>query len=110
MRNSICTKITEDDFCMCFSVLIPWQHSSWHTKMSKAWPCEYGFHRLIFVHLQRCYHVFYQVAATTNHNVVLVDQTNDILANAVKSIEKSLQRVIKKKFKDDAQVTSCGAF
>ena len=49
-----------------------------------------------------------QVAATTNHNVVLVDQTNDILANAVKSIQKSLQRVVKKKFKDDAQVTSNG--
>ena len=47
-----------------------------------------------------------QVAATTNHNVVLVDQTDDILAKAVKSIEKSLQRVVKKKFKDDAQVWS----
>ena len=54
--------------------------------------------------------MFYQVAATTNHNVVLVDQTNDILSNAVKSIEKSLQRVIKKKFKDDAQVISYCAF
>ena len=51
---------------------------------------------------------YLQVAATTNHNVVLVDQTNDILANAVKSIQKSLQRVVKKKFKDDAQVTSNG--
>ena len=44
-----------------------------------------------------------QVAATTNHDVVLVDQTEDILGKAMKSIEKSLQRVVKKKFKDDAQ-------
>ncbi|XP_046865030.1 hydroxyacyl-coenzyme A dehydrogenase, mitochondrial-like [Xenia sp. Carnegie-2017] len=44
-----------------------------------------------------------QVAASTDHNVVLVDQSDDILGKAVKSIEKSLQRVAKKKYKDNIQ-------
>lgn len=44
-----------------------------------------------------------QVAASTNHNVTLVDQTDDILSTAVKSIEKSLERVVKKKFKDNVE-------
>lgn len=39
-----------------------------------------------------------QVAASTGHNVVLVDQTDDILRKSKASIEKSLQRVAKKKF------------
>ena len=59
--------------------------------------------------LQQCFNlilsIHFQVAATTNHHVTLVDQTDDILGNAIKSIEKSLQRVVKKKFKDDKEVT-----
>lgn len=38
-----------------------------------------------------------QVAAATDHTVVLVDQTEDILAKSRKGIEESLQKVAKKK-------------
>ena len=43
---------------------------------------------------------------------MLVDQTEDILGKALKSIEKSLERLVKKKFKDDAEVCekSCMAY
>ena len=34
----------------------------------------------------------------------MVDQTNAILTKSMRSIEKSLDRVAKKKFKDDAEV------
>ncbi|KAM7428087.1 hypothetical protein ABFA07_020879 [Porites harrisoni] len=44
-----------------------------------------------------------QVAAATNHQVTMVDQTNAILTKSMRSIEKSLDRVAKKKFKDDAE-------
>ncbi|XP_015758916.1 PREDICTED: hydroxyacyl-coenzyme A dehydrogenase, mitochondrial-like [Acropora digitifera] len=44
-----------------------------------------------------------QVAAVTNHQVTLVDQTNAILTKSMRSIEKSLGRVAKKKFQDDAE-------
>ena len=37
-----------------------------------------------------------QVAAATDHTVVLVDQTEDILAKSRKGIEESLQKVAKK--------------
>ncbi|XP_008575068.1 PREDICTED: hydroxyacyl-coenzyme A dehydrogenase, mitochondrial isoform X2 [Galeopterus variegatus] len=39
-----------------------------------------------------------QVAASTGHTVVLVDQTEDILAKSKKGIEESLRKVAKKKF------------
>ncbi|XP_036887805.1 hydroxyacyl-coenzyme A dehydrogenase, mitochondrial [Sturnira hondurensis] len=42
-----------------------------------------------------------QVAATTGHTVVLVDQTEDILAKAKKGIEESLRRIAKKKFAEN---------
>ncbi|XP_052070005.1 hydroxyacyl-coenzyme A dehydrogenase, mitochondrial-like [Mytilus californianus] len=42
-----------------------------------------------------------QVAATTGHQVVMVDQTDDILGKSKASIQKSLQRVVKKKFAED---------
>uniref|UniRef100_H2Z506 Hydroxyacyl-coenzyme A dehydrogenase, mitochondrial n=1 Tax=Ciona savignyi TaxID=51511 RepID=H2Z506_CIOSA len=42
-----------------------------------------------------------QVAATTGHQVVVVDLDNDVLQNCVKTVEKSLQRVAKKKFSED---------
>lgn len=42
-----------------------------------------------------------QVAAATGHTVVLVDQTEDILAKSKKGIEESLRRVAKKKFAED---------
>lgn len=41
-----------------------------------------------------------QVAAATGHSVTLVDTNNDILKKAVKGIEGSLKRVVKKKFAD----------
>ncbi|XP_003972444.2 hydroxyacyl-coenzyme A dehydrogenase, mitochondrial [Takifugu rubripes] len=41
-----------------------------------------------------------QVAATTGHSVTLVDTSDDILKTAVKGIEGSLKRVVKKKFAD----------
>lgn len=44
------------------------------------------------------------MAATTGHNVIMVDQTDDILNKSKASIQKSLQRVIKKKFADDPKV------
>lgn len=47
-----------------------------------------------------------QVAAATNHNVVMVDQTQDILAKSIASIQKSLERVSKKMFDQDAQKQS----
>ncbi|XP_061191205.1 hydroxyacyl-coenzyme A dehydrogenase, mitochondrial-like [Saccostrea echinata] len=41
-----------------------------------------------------------QVAASTAHNVALVDQNNTILGKSMTSIQKSLDRVAKKKFAD----------
>ncbi|KAL0594451.1 Hydroxyacyl-coenzyme A dehydrogenase, mitochondrial [Plecturocebus cupreus] len=41
------------------------------------------------------------VAAATGHTVVLVDQTEDILAKSKKGIEESLRKVAKKKFAED---------
>ena len=51
---------------------------------------------------------YFQVAATTCHNVTLVGKTDKHLEEAMKSITKSLGKVAKKKFKDDPQVW-CGA-
>nr|XP_004671488.1 hydroxyacyl-coenzyme A dehydrogenase, mitochondrial [Jaculus jaculus] len=42
-----------------------------------------------------------QVAAATGHTVVLVDQTEDILAKSKKGIEDSLRRIVKKKFAEN---------
>ncbi|XP_014448635.1 hydroxyacyl-coenzyme A dehydrogenase, mitochondrial [Tupaia chinensis] len=42
-----------------------------------------------------------QVAAATGHTVVMVDQTEDILAKAKKGIEESLRKVAKKKFAEN---------
>lgn len=42
-----------------------------------------------------------QVAAATGHTVVLVDQSEDILAKSKKGIEESLRRVAKKKFAEN---------
>ncbi|XP_039614085.1 hydroxyacyl-coenzyme A dehydrogenase, mitochondrial isoform X3 [Polypterus senegalus] len=44
-----------------------------------------------------------QVAASTGHSVVLVDQTEEILKKSIKGIEDSLKRVAKKKFADKPQ-------
>ncbi|XP_020857033.1 hydroxyacyl-coenzyme A dehydrogenase, mitochondrial [Phascolarctos cinereus] len=44
-----------------------------------------------------------QVAASTGHTVVLVDQTDEILAKSKKGIEESLRRVAKKKFAENPQ-------
>ncbi|XP_036619205.1 hydroxyacyl-coenzyme A dehydrogenase, mitochondrial [Trichosurus vulpecula] len=44
-----------------------------------------------------------QVAASTGHTVVLVDQTDEILAKSKKGIEENLQRVAKKKFAENPQ-------
>ncbi|XP_072478599.1 hydroxyacyl-coenzyme A dehydrogenase, mitochondrial [Notamacropus eugenii] len=44
-----------------------------------------------------------QVAASTGHTVVLVDQTDEILAKSKKGIEESLRRVVKKKFAENPQ-------
>ncbi|KAK3697772.1 hypothetical protein QZH41_010319 [Actinostola sp. cb2023] len=44
-----------------------------------------------------------QVAAVTNHQVTIVDQTNAILNKTLQSIEKSLGRVSKRQFKDDPE-------
>ncbi|CAL8331595.1 unnamed protein product [Lota lota] len=41
-----------------------------------------------------------QVAAATGHSVTLVDTSEDILKKALKGIEGSLKRVVKKKFAD----------
>lgn len=45
-----------------------------------------------------------QVAAATGHKVVLVDQTEDLLAKSKKGIEESLRKVAKKKFAENPQV------
>lgn len=42
-----------------------------------------------------------QVAAQTGHQVILVDQSEDILSKSRANIQRSLQRVIKKKFAED---------
>lgn len=47
---------------------------------------------------------FLKVAASTGHTVTLVDTSDDILQKAVKGIEGSLKRVVKKKFADKPQV------
>ncbi|ELU07199.1 hypothetical protein CAPTEDRAFT_98079 [Capitella teleta] len=44
-----------------------------------------------------------QVAAQTGHDVTMVDMSEDILAKSTAHIEKSLTRVVKKKYKDDAE-------
>lgn len=44
-----------------------------------------------------------QVAAATNHKVTMVDQTEAILTKSLNAIEKSLDKVSKKKFKDDPE-------
>jgi len=44
-----------------------------------------------------------QVAAATGHNVVMVDQSADILSKSQAAIQKSLGRVAKKKFADDTE-------
>ncbi|XP_035668627.1 hydroxyacyl-coenzyme A dehydrogenase, mitochondrial-like [Branchiostoma floridae] len=44
-----------------------------------------------------------QVAAATGHKVVLCDTAGDILEKAQAGIQKSLQRVVKKKFADDPE-------
>lgn len=41
-----------------------------------------------------------QVAAATGHTVTLVDTSDDLLKKAIKGIEGSLKRVVKKKFAD----------
>lgn len=43
-----------------------------------------------------------QVAAATGHNVTLVEVNDQLVDKAVGSIKKSLERVAKKQFKDDA--------
>jgi len=43
-----------------------------------------------------------QVAAQTGHNVTIVEVSDDILKKATANIQKSLTRVAKKKFADDA--------
>ncbi|XP_048761366.1 hydroxyacyl-coenzyme A dehydrogenase, mitochondrial-like [Ostrea edulis] len=42
-----------------------------------------------------------QVAASTGHTVVMVDQNNTILAKSTSNIQKSLERVAKKKFAEN---------
>ncbi|KAK7482311.1 hypothetical protein BaRGS_00026439 [Batillaria attramentaria] len=44
-----------------------------------------------------------QVAAATGHDVIMVDQTDDILAKSKAAIQKSLGRVAKKKYADDGE-------
>lgn len=44
-----------------------------------------------------------QVSAQAKYCVTLVDRTNDILQKAEKSIQKSLERVAKKKYSDDKE-------
>ncbi|XP_060042254.1 hydroxyacyl-coenzyme A dehydrogenase, mitochondrial isoform X2 [Erinaceus europaeus] len=46
-----------------------------------------------------------QVAAATGHRVVLVDQSDDILAKSTKGIEESLKKVAKKKFADNPKAS-----
>lgn len=46
----------------------------------------------------------WKVAASTGHTVTLVDTSDDILKKAVKGIEGSLKRVVKKKFADKPEV------
>lgn len=45
-----------------------------------------------------------KVAAATGHSVTLVDTNDGILKKAVKGIEGSLKRVVKKKFADNPEV------
>lgn len=44
-----------------------------------------------------------QVAAQTGHEVILVDVSNEILKKSENNMKKSLERVARKKFSDDAQ-------
>ncbi|XP_023233392.1 hydroxyacyl-coenzyme A dehydrogenase, mitochondrial-like [Centruroides sculpturatus] len=44
-----------------------------------------------------------QVAAQTGHEVILVDVSDEILKKSEINMKKSLERVAKKKFADDAQ-------
>lgn len=61
------------------------------------------------INLMSAYYMFMglfisQVAASTGHNVTLVDQTDDILKKSHSNIEKSLQRVVKKKYAENPKV------
>ncbi|XP_068126672.1 hydroxyacyl-coenzyme A dehydrogenase, mitochondrial [Hyperolius riggenbachi] len=47
-----------------------------------------------------------QVAASTGHTVVLVDQTEDILKKSTKNIQESLKRLSKKMFADKPEAAS----
>lgn len=51
-----------------------------------------------------CLFCITKVAAATGHSVTLVDTSDDILKTAVKGIEGSLKRVVKKKFADKPEV------
>jgi len=44
-----------------------------------------------------------QVAAQTGHKVTLVDLSEDVLSKSHANIQQSIQRIAKKKFKDDAE-------
>lgn len=44
-----------------------------------------------------------QVSAVTGHHVTIVDVSDDVLAKSKVSIEKSLQRVAAKQFKDEPE-------
>ena len=46
-----------------------------------------------------------QVAAASGHKVTVVDQSQEIIDKASASIQKSLGRVVKKKFPDDSKVS-----
>jgi len=46
------------------------------------------------------------VAAQTKHSVTLVEVSDDLLKKSRKNIETSLARVAKKKYADDAPVSS----
>lgn len=50
------------------------------------------------------YVCFVKVAAATGHTVTLVDTNDGILKKALKGIEGSLKRVVKKKFADKPEV------
>lgn len=55
-------------------------------------------------HLHPVANVPAQVAAATGHTVTLVDTSDDLLKKAIKGIEGSLKRVVKKKFADKPEV------
>jgi len=61
-------------------------------------------HYTVNYHLYSCEWKL-QVAATTGHNVTLVDQSDDILKKSRSNIEKSLTRVVKKKYAENPKVS-----